>query len=203
MTLTPLNELDCWIFDMDGTLTIAAHDFDAIRKELGIHSGKPILEAIDAMPENDAATATHKLHQLELDVAAQTRAQPDAIELLEHLHGRGVHLGILTRNAKDIADVTLRAAGIKQYFDDSMIVGREQCAPKPDPAGIKWLMTQCSSATDQTIMVGDYWFDLKAGKSAGVTTAHFDVEGHYPWPQLTDYRVDSLRQLIVGGCPNQ
>ena len=25
-----------WIFDLDGTLTIAVHDFNAIRKELGI-----------------------------------------------------------------------------------------------------------------------------------------------------------------------
>ena len=29
-----------WIFDLDGTLTIAVHDFNAIRKELGIPEGK-------------------------------------------------------------------------------------------------------------------------------------------------------------------
>ena len=33
-----------WIFDLDGTLTVAVHDFDAIRKELGIPAGLPIVE---------------------------------------------------------------------------------------------------------------------------------------------------------------
>ena len=34
-----------WLFDMDGTLTIAMHDFDAMRAELGLPVGVPILEA--------------------------------------------------------------------------------------------------------------------------------------------------------------
>ncbi|MBP42781.1 MAG: HAD family hydrolase, partial [Deltaproteobacteria bacterium] len=33
-----------WIFDLDGTLTVAVHDFDAIRKELGIPAGLPIIK---------------------------------------------------------------------------------------------------------------------------------------------------------------
>ena len=32
----PLSARDCWIFDMDGTLTVSAHDFEAIRLELGL-----------------------------------------------------------------------------------------------------------------------------------------------------------------------
>ncbi|HIN00314.1 MAG TPA: HAD family hydrolase, partial [Deltaproteobacteria bacterium] len=31
-----------WIFDLDGTLTVAVHDFNAIRNELGIPAGQPI-----------------------------------------------------------------------------------------------------------------------------------------------------------------
>lgn len=182
---------------MDGTLTIAAHDFDSIRKELGIVTGKPILEAIDEMPDADAKEAASKLHQLELDIAAHSQAQAHAIALLENLHSHGACLGILTRNARDIADVTLRAAAIHQFFDDNMVIGREQCTPKPDPAGIHWLMSKCNVSSEQTIMVGDYWFDLKAGRNAGVTTAHFDVDSQFPWPDLTDFKVECLSQLMV------
>ncbi len=39
-----------WVFDMDGTLTIAQHDFDAIRDELGLPDNLPILESLAAMP---------------------------------------------------------------------------------------------------------------------------------------------------------
>jgi len=39
---------------MDGTLTLAVHDFDAIRNTLGLPLGKPILEAIEDLPAPQA-----------------------------------------------------------------------------------------------------------------------------------------------------
>jgi hypothetical protein len=58
---------DCWIFDMDGTLTISIHDFDGIKRILGLPidslSGRlrqrPILEALNDLPTTQAA----QLHQ--------------------------------------------------------------------------------------------------------------------------------------------
>ncbi|MGH9885914.1 MAG: HAD family hydrolase, partial [bacterium] len=43
-----------WIFDMDGTLTVAVHDFDAIRTELGLPQGKPMLEELALRPAEEA-----------------------------------------------------------------------------------------------------------------------------------------------------
>ena len=43
---SPLAGRGHWVFDMDGTLTVAAHDFDAIRRELGVPAGKPLLETL-------------------------------------------------------------------------------------------------------------------------------------------------------------
>ena len=40
-----------WIFELDGTLTVAVHDFNAIRKELGIPERQPIVEALKSLPE--------------------------------------------------------------------------------------------------------------------------------------------------------
>ncbi|MEM7256841.1 MAG: HAD family hydrolase [Pseudomonadota bacterium] len=196
INVTDLQNFKSWIFDMDGTLTVAAHDFDGIREELGIAAGTPILEAIEGMPAAQAATTSARLHQLELDIAAQSTAQPYAHEMLEHLQKRGVSLGILTRNARDIAQVTLQAAQLSDYFDDACIIGREQCAPKPDPAGILRLMQQWQSTAETTIMVGDYVFDLQAGRNAGVATVHFDTTAQYPWPEHTDFAVDHLSQLV-------
>ena len=43
-----------WIFDLDGTLTIAAHDFNAIRKELGIPEGQPIIKTLESLPAKES-----------------------------------------------------------------------------------------------------------------------------------------------------
>ena len=44
-----------WIFDMDGTLTVSAHDFEHMRRELGLAPEVPILEALQAMTQIEAA----------------------------------------------------------------------------------------------------------------------------------------------------
>ncbi len=139
---------------------------------------------------------SRKLHQLELDIATRSVAQPHAHEMLDKLRSDGCHLGILTRNAKDIADVTLEAAGLSQFFEDEYVLGRDQCAPKPDPAGIIHLMKKWESSIQQTIMVGDYVFDLQAGRNAGVATIHFDTSAQFAWPQYTDFMIDRLNLII-------
>ena len=184
-----------WIFDMDGTLTLAAHDFDAIREQLNIEKGTPILEAIENMPKAQATKATKKLHELEMDIAAGSQAQPDAHDMLLALQNYGCKLGILTRNAEDIAQVTLEAAGLGQFFPDEVIIGRDKCLPKPDPDGINHLMQRWQADRQRTVMVGDYLFDLQAGRNANVATVHFNPEGDFSWPQLTDHNITKLAQL--------
>lgn len=43
-----------WIFDMDGTLTIAKHDFDAIKRELEIPLDTDILTSLSKLPVEEA-----------------------------------------------------------------------------------------------------------------------------------------------------
>ena len=55
-----LTRRPCWIFDLDGTLTVAAHDFDAIRAELGLPQGRPILEALLASVSASESIVDHR-----------------------------------------------------------------------------------------------------------------------------------------------
>ena len=71
-----------WIFDMDGTLTVAQHDFDAIRRELDLPPGKPILETLDHLPGPVALEKLERLEQIELRLAEQARPQAGAEKLL-------------------------------------------------------------------------------------------------------------------------
>lgn len=182
---------------MDGTLTIAAHDFDLIRQQLNIPRGLPILEAIEKMPTSLAAEKRKKLHELEMEIGAQSRAQPGAEETLALLQANGFKLGILTRNAEDIATTTLTAAGLASYFINTDIIGRDRCSPKPDPAGIHLLMAHWEASPANTVMVGDYLFDMQTGRNAGVSTVHFDTTGEFSWPELTDVTIQRLEDLSL------
>jgi len=44
-------------------------------------------------------------------------------------------------------------------------------------------------------MVGDYLFDLQAGKSAGVTTIHIDQQGEFAWPEVADICIREFAEI--------
>ena len=193
-----ITDRDCWIFDMDGTLTLANHDFEAIRAALDIPSGQPILEALDRLPAAEAQPRWAKLYELEQEIAKTTQAQPGAGELLERL--RSVHdnrIGILTRNSKSIAHQTLAACGLLEFFAPEAILSRDCCAPKPQPDGILQLLQRWEATPDRGVMVGDYVFDLLAGRNAGTATVHLDVTGSFDWPEHTDCCVTQLAELVM------
>lgn len=185
-----------WIFDLDGTLTRPQHDFDAIRLELGIPNGEPILEYLARLPVTEAARLHRRLDAIELELATAAQPQPDCAALLEHLSGAGCMLGILTRNSRSNALRCLERIEVMHLFDPACILGREEAPPKPDPGGILSLLGGWQLGPDAAVMVGDFRFDLEAGRAAGVRTVHFDPSGRFPWPTLADHCIRSLADLI-------
>ena len=159
-----------WIFDMDGTLTVAVHDFDAIRAELGLPEDRPILEALAALPDAESAPLYRQLDEIELELARSARAEVGARELLQALQERGRRLGILTRNSLPNALETLRACGLERFFDPACVLGRDEAAPKPDPDGIRRLLARWSADPEEGLMIGDCLFDLMAGRTAWLGT---------------------------------
>ena len=181
---------------MDGTLTVAMHDFDAIRATLGLPANRPILESIASLPEEQAASLRIRLNEIELDLARRASPQAGAIELLAGLKRRGVRLGILTRNTRRNAYETLQACGLLDFFETDCVLGRESAPPKPNPDGIHKLLDYWGTHPGDTVMVGDYHFDLEAGRRAGTTTVWLDIAGHGQWLNQADLRVQSLRELM-------
>ncbi|RMH01984.1 MAG: HAD family hydrolase, partial [Planctomycetota bacterium] len=47
------------------------------------------------------------------------------------------------------------------------------------------------------VMVGDFRFDLEAGRAAGCLTVHVDPAGAFPWPELADLKVRGLAELLA------
>lgn len=190
-----LNQRNHWIFDLDGTLTRSAHDFEHMRRELGLAPEAPILEALNAMPEEQSEPLWKVLNELEFYYADKSCVMHGATELLEKLHADDRQLAILTRNTMPVVRQTLRACSLDHFFSSECIFDRDTCTPKPSPHGILGLLELWQAEDTDTVMVGDYLYDLKAGKGAGVATIHVASRGEAEWPEYTDVRVDNLHEI--------
>jgi len=192
----PVRRRRHWIFDLDGTLTLPVHDFDGLRHALGLPHGEPILEAIARLRPDDAARTTRRLDGMELTLAERAQPQPGAAPMLAALRARGCRFGILTRNSEANALVTLRAAGLAEFFAPADVIGRETCAPKPSPDGITTLLLRWRTSAPEAVVVGDYLYDLQAGRAAGTATVLFDPQAAYRWREHADLCIDRLAALV-------
>lgn len=186
-----------WIFDLDGTLTVPAHDFDAIRTDLGLPQGRPILEQLAELPEERRTRLFERLDEIEVEIARRARAQPGSRELLAALRSRGARIGILTRNSHATALETLRTCALAEFFDPPEIMSREMCVLKPSGDGIKKLLSVWNAPSSEAVMVGDYLFDILAGHDAGTSTIFVDNVGRPEFASKADRSVRSLEEIVA------
>ncbi|KNX76401.1 HAD family hydrolase [Pseudomonas sp. 250J] len=193
-----LGDIRHWVFDMDGTLTVAVHDFAAIREALDIPSDHDILTHLAALPAAEAAAKHAWLLEHERDLAIASKAADGAVELVRELAGRDCRLAILTRNARELAHVTLEAIGLADCFPVEHILGRDEAAPKPSPDGLLQIARAWDVSPAEMVMVGDYRFDLDCGRAAGTRTVLVNLPDN-PWPHLADWHAAdcwALRALL-------
>ncbi|WP_249405110.1 MULTISPECIES: HAD family hydrolase [unclassified Stenotrophomonas] len=176
-----------WIFDLDGTLTVAVHDFAAIKRALDIAAHEDIIEHLVALPDEDERAKRAWLFDHERELALGAQAAIGAVALLRAMHGSGCELGILTRNDHAVAKLTLEAIGVADLFADDHIIGRDEAEPKPSPAGIVYHLQRWGVEAAQVAMVGDHRMDLAAGRAAGTQTVLVNTPGD-PWPGMADWR---------------
>ncbi|MFA5678913.1 MAG: HAD-IA family hydrolase [Pseudomonas sp.] len=184
-----------WIFDLDGTLTVAQHDFPAIRRELQIPQDEDILEHLGKLPIAERQQLNERLDAIELRLAQEVAPAPGAAELIRELHRQQLRLGILTRNLREVAMASLEHIGVLDCFDPQHIIGRNDALPKPDPHGIQRLLADWQLTETETVMVGDFRFDLEAGRAAGCYTCLIHPQNE--WPDMTDLHVPDCHALLA------
>jgi HAD superfamily hydrolase (TIGR01509 family) len=182
------------IFDLDGTLTEPLLDFDAIRAEIGLRAGLPILEQLRDASAAEQARAEVILRRHEDDAIEQAVLSDGCLELLSLLHARQVPHGILTRNTRRAVDRFCQRFGLT--FAGSYT--REDGPPKPAPDGVLALCARFGVAPAETVTIGDFKFDILAGRAAGCRTVLLTAE---PPLNLMDWGppdlvVSSLRALL-------
>ena len=196
MTVAALRACRHWVFDMDGTLTVAVHDFPAIKRALDIPQDSDILHHLAALPAAEAAAKHAWLLQHERELALAAQPAPGALQLVRALRERDCRLGILTRNAHPLALLTLAAIGLADCFADADILGRDEAPPKPHPGGLLHLAERWSVAPSELVMVGDYRFDLECAQAAGARGVLVNLPDN-PWPELTGLHARDCAELLA------
>jgi HAD superfamily hydrolase (TIGR01509 family) len=184
------------IFDLDGTLTEPLLDLDAMRAEIGLPPG-PILEQLAHLDAPTRARADEILRRHEREAISCATLADGCAELLAHLQARAVPAAILTRNVREVVDTFTRMFG----FTFAAVYTREDGPHKPSPAGVFALCQQMGVPPAETLVVGDYKFDILAGRAAGCPTAlvlgaHKPTLEELPEWGPPDVVVTSLRELL-------
>lgn len=158
------------IFDLDGTLVDSPLDFDQIRTDMGLSTGTPILEALAGVPEGtERARLQAILDAHELQAARDSVLFEGVVPLLDWIAARGFPAAVLTRNSRVCADLILR----RFRLTFSHVLTREDAPPKPDPAGLLEICQRWRLPPRHVAFMGDYVFDLEAGRRAGMRTVLF------------------------------
>ncbi|KKK77693.1 hypothetical protein LCGC14_2851020 [marine sediment metagenome] len=123
----------------------------------------PVLEAMEKMSPEHRQHAEEILHFHERQAVTESRLNTGAKETFRALGEWGIHIGILTRNKRSNALAIARRHGLK--FD--AVVDREDGPVKPDAFGVLRICEQFGVRPQETLLVGDYLFDLQCAKAAG------------------------------------
>lgn len=182
------------IFDLDGTITRPYFDFDAIREEIGLEKDSgPILESMQEMSPPQRKNAEQILRYHEQQAVIESQLNTGARETLESLRKDGIQIGILTRNKRHNAFSIAEKHGLK--FD--AVVGRDDGPVKPDAFGVLKLCRQFGVEPKETLLVGDYLFDLLCAKTAGaVAVLLANSEQSVEFAEHADFCIDKIEQVI-------
>ncbi len=179
------------IFDLDGTITQPVLDFDAIRAEIGEVEG-PLLEAISAMSDEKRQAAERILHRHEEIAAEHSLLNPHTYELFDWMRSRSLAVGLVTRNQLKSAR---RICELHNLTFDT-IVTREDGPAKPDPFPVRHACELMRVEPSESVMVGDYIYDLISGRRAGTYSVLLTTsEKHNEYRHEADYVIDSLAEL--------
>lgn len=182
--------LRCVIFDLDNTLVDSPLDFAQIRAEIG--TDQTILEYRASVDEAERRRVDEILDRHETRAAENSDLFDGAHELLDFLCAGHVRTALLTRNSrKSVATILARHT---LRFD--CVISREDAPPKPSPEPVLLICRILNVEPCDTLMVGDFLFDIQAGKAAGTRTMLLAGPHRHKFQVQADHEVASLHEAL-------
>ena len=175
---------------MDGVIVRQSLDFVAIKREIFGSTEGFILERMAGLDGAARARAEAILERYETQAALAAEPVDGAVEFLRWLAGRGIRRGIVTRNSPKSVAIVREKLGLAV----DAVVTRDDAAPKPSPEPVLVACRRLGIAPAEGLFVGDYEFDMLAGRRAGITTVLLKNPVQ-PQSDNADHVIESFRDL--------
>jgi phosphoglycolate phosphatase len=193
----PVARLNLLVFDLDGTLIDSAQDLcNSVNATLSRFGREPLADeriagfigngamvlvrrsfaaANGAMADEDLLAQAHKYfldyyREHKLDFTYAYDGVLEALAALKELHelpdGQARAMAVLTnkpvRPARDIC----AALGLAPYFLN-IYGGNSFATKKPDPEGLRVLMSEAGALPEETVVIGDSQVDVETARNGG------------------------------------
>ena len=207
--------IDGVLFDFDGTLTRpGALDFAILKRDLGCPEKTPVLEYLAGVAdENQRDAMAGQLHRFEMEAAARSAPNSGAERIVAAVRAAGLPVGILTRNSRASICRALENFSNLSLVDIATMVTRDDPVRiKPSGEGVLLAAKRMGVDPRHLLLVGDYRFDMEAGRDAGALTAFLTnhqaadagIDCHFTIATLADLEpiLEAGLALPAGKLPN-
>lgn len=133
------------------------------------------------------------------DMTKYTKPIKSAINFIKEIKQQGIKTGIVTSDAKESTDLTLKNFGWENLFD--IVIGRESSAYTKE-SGIPTIMAlkELQANPKTTVMIGDAPMDYISAKNAGINNVILVATGQIEKNELfktNNYVLDSLDKITI------
>jgi pyrophosphatase PpaX len=200
------------LFDLDGTLintnhliqasfqhTFKTFGYEFTDEEIQRFNGPPLIETFSSINPKRAEemletyqTHNHAVHD------AYVTAFPRVSDTVRTLKQHGIKMGVVTTKMRKGAKMGLELTGLTSIFD-TMITFNDVEHTKPHPEPVLKAMNNLGANAASTLMVGDNYHDIEAGKNAGVQTAGvaWSAKGKdFLLQYKPTYMIDDMSELL-------
>ena len=187
------------LFDFDGTLTKPGSiDFNLIKRAIGCPAESFILEFIETLDDHvQKEKAISALEEFETKAAYCSEPNNGAEDLLLYMRFNGIKTGIISRNSLESIKKSFHNFKKIKFSDFDVIITRDNSVkPKPYADGVILAAKKLKVDVKELVVVGDFLFDIQAGKNAGSITVFLNnrLEHNFSDPE-SDYTISQLCEL--------
>jgi len=187
------------LFDFDGTLTKPGSiDFKLIKRVIGCPAESFILEFIESIDDHvQKEKAIYELEKFESKAADCSEPNNGAEDLILYLHSKGIRTGIISRNSLESIQRSFDNFKKINAADFDVIITRDDpVKPKPHADGVILAAKKLKVNVKELAVVGDFLFDIQAGKNAGSVTVFLNNGFEYDFSDpKSDYTISQLGEL--------
>lgn len=155
------------LFDLDGVIVENMLDFKRISEQIFGEVKFPLLENISQIKDEEEKKRAHFiLNAHEQRAANRCQLKEGINQVIKFLDRYNIKKGVITRNSRNSVSVIVHRFNFR--FD--ALISREDAPPKPAKEPVILACKKMNLPPTHVLLLGDYKFDMMAGKKAGVRT---------------------------------